>query len=71
MLQQTPLDVTGEFPSLVIVPPQVAVVDVMSVAAVVLRIGITFGGSFLQLKVSAKSRHVMTTVKVESLVFIV
>ena len=46
--QQTPRDVIGELPSLVIVPPLVAVVDEMFVATVVVRVGVTLGGSFLQ-----------------------
>jgi hypothetical protein len=60
LLQQTPRDVTVELPSLVIVPPQVAVVDVTLLAVVVVSVGTTLGASFLQLKVSVRSKETMT-----------
>ena len=54
----------GEFPSLLIFPPLVNAVDVMLVTVVVLMIGIAFGGSFLQLIISTKRRHIVHTEKI-------
>ena len=69
VLQHTPLDVTAAPPSLVIVPPLEAVVEVMLETIVVEIMGIILGGSFLQLKVIIKRRQVMTTEKTENFVF--
>ena len=56
MLQQTPRSTTTELPSLVIVPPKVADVEVIFNAPDVVRLGMYTGGSVLVL-LHAESRR--------------